>query len=116
MNGHKYGALRGRVVASAEERNEHVSPHYQILVMAGGDPWRIAVNVKSTDTGGSGADRSIVLYRIIDDFRHPILEGGKPLPGGPPSDRRRVKEWRARLYSGQSVQPERHAPAAARCA
>ena len=53
MSGHKYGALRGRVVASAEERNEHVSPHYQILVMADGDPWRIAVNVKSTDTGGS---------------------------------------------------------------
>ena len=42
MNGHKYGALRGRVVASAEERNEHVSPHYQILVMPmatrGGSP------------------------------------------------------------------------------
>ena len=82
MNGHKYGALRGRVVASAEERNEHVSPHYQILVMAGGDPWRIAVNVKSTDTGGSGADRSIVLYRIIDDFRHPILETVKHFQEG----------------------------------
>jgi uncharacterized protein YukJ len=82
MKGHKYGALRGRVVASAEERNEHVSPHYQILVMAGGDPWRIAVNVKSTDTGGSGADRSIVLYRIIDDFRHPILETVKHFQEG----------------------------------
>ncbi len=82
MSGHKYGALRGGVVASAEERNEHVSPHYQILVMAGGDPWRIAVNVKSTDTGGSGADPSIVLYRIIDDFRHPILETVKHFQEG----------------------------------
>jgi uncharacterized protein YukJ len=82
MNGHKYGALRGRIVASAEERNDQVSPHYQILVMAGGDPWRIAVNVKSTDTGGSGTDRSIVLYRIIDDFRHPILETVKHFQEG----------------------------------
>ena len=82
MNGHKYGALRGQVVASAEERSDQVSPHYQILVMAGGEPWRIAVNVKSTDTGGSGTDRSIVLYRIIDDFRHPILETVKHFQEG----------------------------------
>jgi uncharacterized protein YukJ len=67
MGKQRYGALRGRVVASAEERNDHTSPHYQILVMADGEPWRIAVNVKSTDKGGSGPDRSILLYRIVDD-------------------------------------------------
>jgi uncharacterized protein YukJ len=112
MNGHKYGALRGRVVASAEERSDHVSPHYQILVMAEGDPWRIAVNVKSTDTGGSGGDRSIVLYRIIDDFRHPILEmvqhfqeGFHPIDAG-------LKNGGPTIFSGQSVQPERYPVAA----
>jgi uncharacterized protein YukJ len=78
----QYGALRGRVTASAEERNDPVSPHYQILAMADGVPWRIAVNVKSTDKGGSGPDRSILLYRIIDDFRHPILETVKRFQEG----------------------------------
>src|SRR5262245_57268542 len=89
MNKPKYGVLRGRVVASAEERNNHASPHYQILVMAEGEPWRIAVNVKSTDKGGPGADRSILLYRIVDDFQHPILqivekfkEGFSPVAAG----------------------------------
>jgi uncharacterized protein YukJ len=81
MSGHKYGALRGRVVAAAEERTDHVSPHYQIMAIADGEPWRIAVNVKSTDTGG-GPDRSIVLYRMIDDFRHPLLERVKHFEEG----------------------------------
>jgi uncharacterized protein YukJ len=89
MSKPKYGVLRGRVVASAEERNNHASPHYQILVMAEGEPWRIAVNVKSTDKGGPGPDRSILLYRIVDDFQHPILqivekfkEGFSPVAAG----------------------------------
>jgi uncharacterized protein YukJ len=82
MSKHKYGALRGRVVASAEERNDHASPHYQIMAIADGDPWRIAVNVKSTDKGKGGPDRSIVLYRIIDDFRHPILRTVKQFEEG----------------------------------
>jgi uncharacterized protein YukJ len=89
MSNPSYGALRGRVFATAEERNDHTSPHYQILVMAGGQPWRVAVNVKSSDKSGPGADRSILLYRIVDDFRHPILatvknfkEGFHPIAAG----------------------------------
>ena len=89
MSKPKYGALRGRAVAAAEERGDHTSPHYQIKVMAEGEPWRIAVNVKSSDKGGSGPDRSLLLYRIIDDFRHPILatvrqfkEGFHPIAPG----------------------------------
>jgi uncharacterized protein YukJ len=89
MSRPQYGALRGRVVASAEERNDRTTPHYQILVMADGEPWRIAVNVKSSDKSRKGPDRSIVLYRIVDDFRHPILdtvkqfnEGFHPLAAG----------------------------------
>ena len=62
MSKPKYGALRGRVVASAEERNDPTSPHYQIMVIADGEPWRIAVNVKSADKAGPGPDRSILLY------------------------------------------------------
>src|SRR5947207_12088024 len=54
----------------------------QIKVMAEGQPWRIAVNVKSSDKGGSGPDRSLLLYRIIDDFRHPILTTVKQFKEG----------------------------------
>jgi uncharacterized protein YukJ len=82
MSKPKYGALRGRVVAAAEERGDRTSPHYQIKVMAEGQPWRIAVNVKSSDYGGSGPDRSLLLYRIIDDFRHPILTSVKQFKEG----------------------------------
>ncbi|WP_263484160.1 YukJ family protein [Mesorhizobium sp. CA8] len=86
----KYGVLRRKVVATAEEHNES-SPHYQIMVMANGTPWRIAVNIQSTDTSG-GPDKAIVLYKIDDDFRHPNLEvikkaaeGFSTLPAGPDS-------------------------------
>jgi uncharacterized protein YukJ len=82
MSKPKYGVLRGRAVAAAEERGDHTSPHYQIKVMAAGEPWRIAVNVKSTDKGGTGLDRSLLLYRIIDDFRHPILSTVKQFKEG----------------------------------
>jgi len=37
--------------------------------MADGEPWRIAVNVKSSDKSGRGPDRSIVLYRDTRDTR-----------------------------------------------
>jgi uncharacterized protein YukJ len=81
MGKSKYG-VRGRAVAAAEERGDRTSPHFQIKVMASGEPWRIAVNVKSTDKGGSGPDRSLLLYRIIDDFRHPILATVKQFKEG----------------------------------
>ncbi|MGX5830887.1 DUF2278 family protein [Mesorhizobium sp. 43Arga] len=84
----KYGVLRGKVVATAEEHDQS-SPHYQVMIMANGTPWRIAVNIQSTDTSG-GADKSIVLYKIDEDFRHPALEtvkkfadGFTALPAGP---------------------------------
>ena len=82
MSKPKYGVLRGRAVAAAEERGDRTSPHYQIKVMAEGEPWRIAVNVKSSDKGGSGPDRSLLLYRVIDDFRHPILATVKQFKEG----------------------------------
>ncbi|CAN7806330.1 DUF2278 family protein [Paraburkholderia hospita] len=81
MSNRKYGVLRGRVVATAEERGDQQSLHYQIMVVADGEPWRIAVNVKSTANDG-GPDRAIVLYRIIEDFRHPIVEILKEFPEG----------------------------------
>ncbi len=88
----RYGALRGKIVATGEERNDTQSPHYQIMVVADGQPWRIAVNVKSTDRG-KAADSSFVLYRVVEDFRHPMLEklkgfeeGFSPIAAGAEND------------------------------
>lgn len=81
MSNHKYGVLRGHVVATAEERGDQHSPHYQIMVVADGEPWRIAVDVKST-ANDCGPDRAIALYRIIEDFRHPIVEILEEFPEG----------------------------------
>ncbi|OUL96280.1 DUF2278 family protein [Paraburkholderia hospita] len=81
MSSRKYGVLRGRVVATAEERGDQQSPHYQMMVVADGEPWRVAANVKSTASDG-GPDRAIVLYRIDEDFRHPIVEVLKSFPEG----------------------------------
>src|SRR2546430_17542170 len=50
--------------------------------MADGQPWRLAVSVNSSDKGGSGTDRSVLLYRIVDDFRHPILTSVKQFKEG----------------------------------
>ena len=77
----RYGALRGKIVATGEERNDTQSPHYQIMVVADGQPWRVAVNVKSTDRG-KAADSSFVLYRVVEDFRHPMLETLKAFEDG----------------------------------
>jgi uncharacterized protein YukJ len=77
----KYGVLRGRVVATEEERHDSASPHYQIHVKAGGEDWRVAVNVQSTDRQG-GAGKAMLLYEIIKDFRHPVTEVVKGLGEG----------------------------------
>jgi hypothetical protein len=56
----KYRVLRGRIVATAEERGDQQPPHCRIMVVADGEPWRVAVNVKSTASYG-GPDRAMVL-------------------------------------------------------
>ncbi|MFP3556896.1 DUF2278 family protein [Paraburkholderia sp. SIMBA_049] len=68
MSNRKYGVLRGRVVATAEERRDRKSPHHQIVVVSDGEPWHVAANVKSIATD-SGPDRAIALYTIVEDVR-----------------------------------------------
>ena len=77
----KYGVLRGRVVATEEERSDPVSPHYQVQVKAKGEDWRIAINVQSTDRKG-GPSKEMLLYRLIEDFRHPVTDVVKSLGEG----------------------------------
>ncbi len=67
-----YGVLRGRPVAARDGRADLRSPHYDILVRAGQVSWRVAVNVRSRVMPGAPEQSSVVLYRLIDGFAHPI--------------------------------------------
>lgn len=76
-----YGLLKGRPVD--RRLGQGRSPHYQIRLVAGGETFRIAVNVKSQ------LAPSEVLYLIDERFEHPICDrlvdypqGFRPLPRG----------------------------------
>ncbi|MEJ2887697.1 DUF2278 family protein [Actinomycetospora aeridis] len=61
-----YGVLVGRVVDRRAETDRD-SPHYQLLMTAAGTPYRVAVNVLSSEEPPN------VLYAADDAFRHPAL-------------------------------------------
>ncbi len=63
-----YGVLRGRVVAGRREGADDASPHYQVHLDDGTSQWRVAVNVRSS------VWPSELLYLVVDDLRHPMLE------------------------------------------
>lgn len=65
---HNYGVLKGRVIRGRPERRGS-TPHYQILVAAGGTLFRVAVDTRSADHGRSPD----LLSCGDDDFRHPLL-------------------------------------------
>ena len=60
-----YGVLVGRVVDSRAEGGAD-TPHYQVHVRAADIDYRIAVNVKSSDSP------SELLYLVDEHFRHPL--------------------------------------------
>lgn len=61
-----YGVLSGAVTGTRREGRTD-TPHYQIeLVDDAGAHYRIAVNVESRQSP------SELLYRVLEDFRHPI--------------------------------------------
>src|SRR5689334_5954070 len=63
-----YGVLRGTLLEAGREDDLN-SPHFQVVVGANGERWRVPVNVRSTD-----AHAPNVLYRVADPFEgHPIL-------------------------------------------
>lgn len=81
---HGYGVL---VARATDRRREGTTdtPHYQVLVATeNGGEYRIAINVLSQQAPAE------LLYRVIDDFQHPILnslaqfgDGWNPLPSTP---------------------------------
>lgn len=84
-----YGVLVGTATEKldsneAKQKNPAGSPHFQILIDAGGTQYRIAVNVKSDTTPPD------LQFYLDDHYKHPILDQVKAqkvgftlLPGGP---------------------------------
>lgn len=80
-----YGVLVGRAVERRREPGQD-TPHYQIKLAAGGEEYRIAVNVQSAQAP------SELRYVVYEDYAHPILadlllrpDGWHPIasvPGG----------------------------------
>ncbi|GAA0945083.1 DUF2278 family protein [Virgisporangium aurantiacum] len=108
-----YGVLRGSIDRWVREDGDGSSPHLQIRVLDGtGQPWRIAVNVQSSDA-------SHVVYWLVDPLRgHPLLAGLPVLPTGftaaPPSATSTVDYVRAPLFaweSGVALRPSGDQPA-----
>lgn len=97
-----YGVLKGRPISS--RLGVGSSPHYQIHVVDNTTDYRIAINVKSQ------LSPSELLYVIVDDLQHPILEDLKALalgfthlesvPGG-----RALDYIRANLFDSNLIRP-----------
>ncbi len=62
----QYGVLKGKAINKIIGQGS--SPHYEVHLIDDTTDYRIAVNVKSN------LEPSELLYLIIDDFKHPILE------------------------------------------
>jgi uncharacterized protein YukJ len=62
----QYGVLKGKAINKIIGQGS--SPHYEVHLIDDNDDYRIAINVKSN------LAPSELMYLIIDDFQHPILE------------------------------------------
>lgn len=69
-----YGVLKGRPIA--RRLGAGASPHYQVHLIDEHTDFRIAVNVKSKQSP------SDLLYLIVEDYHHPIVEDLAELPAG----------------------------------
>ena len=71
-----YGVLAARALETRREDGTD-TPHLQVhLVDAGGEHWRVAVNVESRQAP------SELLYLVEDDFRHPVTPALAALASG----------------------------------
>lgn len=76
-----YGVLRGSLIDMGRE-DDLSSPHFQVILNAEGERWRVPVNVRSAEGNPN------VLYALTDPFgNHPLLarlgelaDGFTPLP------------------------------------
>ena len=82
-----YGVLKGRPIA--RRLGAGTSPHYQVHLVDDDDDYRIAVNVKSKKSP------SELLYLIVENYAHPLVDGLKALLAGftPLEGRRAAWPW-----------------------
>ncbi len=72
-----YGVLTARAIARVREGTADSTPHYEIhLSDESGVQYRAAINVKSNQPP------SELLYLVIDEFSHPLLDTIAALPSG----------------------------------
>jgi uncharacterized protein YukJ len=104
-----YGILKGRATARAMEREDKKSPHYQVLIEAGGSKFRLPINVKSVK-------KPFDLLVLTDkNFRHPITSQLLTLNEGftaiPPSERKAgglaLDFIRGNLFNPKELRPVR---------
>jgi len=69
-----YGVLKGRPID--RRLGAGASPHYQVHLVDEDTDYRIAVNVKSKQSP------SELLYLIVENYAHPLVDGLKELPSG----------------------------------
>jgi uncharacterized protein YukJ len=69
-----YGVLKGRPIA--RRVGTGASPHYQVHLIDDSEDYRIAINVKSQKSP------SELLYLIVENYTHPLLDELKELPAG----------------------------------
>ena len=69
-----YGVLKGRPIA--RRLGFGASPHYQVHIIDANDDYRIAVNVKSKQSP------SELLYLIVENYAHSLVDELKALPTG----------------------------------
>ncbi|HEY5895497.1 MAG TPA: DUF2278 family protein [Chthoniobacterales bacterium] len=74
MSLENYGILKGRPIA--QRLGAGVSPHYQVHLVDDDDDYRIAINVKSKKSP------SELLYLIVENYTHPLVDELKDLPAG----------------------------------
>jgi len=70
----QYGVLKGKAINKIIGQGS--SPHYEVHLIDDTTDYRIAINVKSNLTP------SELLYLIVDDFKHPILDKISRLESG----------------------------------
>lgn len=70
----QYGVLKGKAINKIIGQGS--SPHYEVHLIDDTADYRIAINVKSN------LAPSELLYLVVDDFKHPILEKIKYLESG----------------------------------
>ena len=69
-----YGVLKGRPIA--RRVGTGASPHYQVHLIDDSKDYRIALNVKSQQSP------SELLYLIVENYTHPLIDELKELPAG----------------------------------